>query len=194
LSVHEAGNLKLLGIAPMSEDRQLLKGLNRGQTAALRQIYLKYKDDLLTVARSLVYDINTAEDCLQDVFVSLVSDGCRIRSNLKGYLLSSVVNRARDYLRKRVAQSNLQVNMRAERVDVTETANVPTLDENMKTVIRALEKLSFEQREVIALHLQGDMKFREIAAMLDMSINTVQSRYRYGIEKLRQVLIKKEAI
>lgn len=178
----------------MSEDRQLLKDLNRGQTAALRQIYLKYKDDLLTVARSLVYDINTAEDCLQDVFVSLASERRRIRSNLKGYLLSSVVNRVRDYLRKRVAQSNLQVNMRAERVDVTETANVPALDENMKTVIRALEKLSFEQREVIVLHLQGDMKFREIAAMLDMSINTVQSRYRYGIEKLRQVLTKKEAI
>ncbi len=194
MSVHEADNLKLLEIAPMSEDRQLLKDLNRGQTSALRQIYLKYKDDLLTVARSLVYDINTAEDCLQDVFVSLASDGCRIRSNLKGYLLSSVVNRARDYLRKRVAQSNLQVNMRAERVDVTETAYVPALDENMKTVIRALEKLSFEQREVIVLHLQGDMKFREIAVMLDMSINSVQSRYRYGIEKLRQVLTKKEAI
>ena len=178
----------------MTEDRQLLKALHRGETAALRQIYLKYKDDLLTVSRSLVYDINTAEDCLQDVFVSLASDGCRIRSNLKGYLLSSVVNRARDYLRRKVAQSNLQVNMRAEHVDVTETANVPALDENMKTVIRALEKLSCEQREVIVLHLQGDMKFREIAAMLDMSINLVQSRYRDGIEKLRQVLTKKEAI
>ncbi len=178
----------------MTEDRQLLKALHRGETAALRQIYLKYKDDLLTVARSLVYDINTAEDCLQDVFVSLASDGCRIRSNLKGYLLSSVVNRARDYLRRKVAQSNLQVNMRAERVDVTKTTNVTALDENMKTVIRALEKLSCEQREVIVLHLQGDMKFHQIAAMLDMSINSVQSRYRYGIEKLRQVLIKKEAI
>lgn len=77
---------------------------------------------------------------------------------------------------------------------MTKTANVPALDENMKIIIRALEKLSFEQREVIVLHLQGDMKFREIAALLDMSINTVQSRYRYGIEKLRQVLTKKETI
>lgn len=178
----------------MPEDRQLLKDLHHGEPAALRQIYLKYKDDLLTIARSLVHDINTAEDCLQDVFVSLASNGCRIRSNLKGYLLSSVVNRARDYLRRGTAQSNFQVNMRAERVDVTETANVTVPDENMKTIIRALEKLSFEQREVIVLHLQGDMKFREIAAMLDMSINSVQSRYRYGIEKLRQVLTKKEAI
>ena len=52
----------------MSEDREFLKGLHRGERGALRRIYLKYKDDLLTVARSLVYDINTAEDCLQDVY------------------------------------------------------------------------------------------------------------------------------
>jgi len=178
----------------VSEDRQLLKGLHRGETAAMRQIYLKYKDDLLTVARSLVYDIDTAEDCLQDVFVSLASDGCRIHSNLKGYLLSCVVNRARDHLRRRVARSNCQVNMRARRSDVTEPTDAAAQDAQMKTVMRALEMLSCEQREVIVLHLQGDMRFREIAAMLDMSVNSVQSRYRYGMEKLRQLLTKKEAI
>jgi RNA polymerase sigma-70 factor (ECF subfamily) len=155
---------------------------------------MKYKDDLLTVARSLVYDINTAEDCLQDVFVSLASDGCKIRSNLKGYLLSSVVNRARDHLRRRSVQSNCQVNMPAQRIDVTDPAKVLAEDDQKRAVTRALEKLSSEQREIIVLHLQGDMKFCQIAAMLDMSINTVQSRYRYGMEKLRQLLTKKEAI
>ena len=178
----------------MSEDRQLLKDLQRGETAAWRRIYLKYKDDLLTVARSLVCDINTAEDCLQEAFVSLVSDRCKVRGNLKGYLLSCVVNRARDHLRKRTTQSNCQVNMQAERVDVTEPTDVAAQDDEMKIVIRSLETLSSEQREVIVLHLQGDMKFHQIAAMLDMSINSVQSRYRYGMEKLRQLLIKKEAI
>ena len=61
------------------------------------------------------------------------------------------------------------------------------LDDEMKTVIRGMEKLSVEQREVIVLHLQGDMTFRRIAKMLNMSINSVQSRYRYGMEKLRQL-------
>ena len=51
-----------------------------------------------------------------------------------------------------------------------------------------------EQREVVVLHLQGDMKFRQIAGMLEISVNTVQSRYRYGMGKLRQLLSKKEAI
>ncbi|MEA3226916.1 MAG: RNA polymerase sigma factor [Planctomycetota bacterium] len=182
----------------MSEDEQLLRALQRGDDAAWRQIYLKYKDDLLTVARSLVCDVETAEDCLQDVFVSLASDKRRIRSNLKGYLLSCVVNRARGHLRKRCAQSNCQVNMqsrmRAQRFDASSPANVLAREDQMERVVRALEKLPLEQREVVVLHLQGDLKFRQIAGMLDVSVNTTQSRYRYGMEKLRQLLSKREAI
>ncbi len=182
----------------MSEDRQLLKALQRGQDAAWRQIYLKYKDDLLTVARSLVCNIETAEDCLQDVFVSLLSDGCRIRRNLKGYLLSSVVKRARDHLRRRYAQSNCQVNMqsrtRTQHLDASSPANVLAREDRMQRVARALEKLPIEQREVVVLRLQGDMKFRQIAGTLDITVNTAQSRYRYGMDKLRQLLPKKEAI
>jgi RNA polymerase sigma-70 factor (ECF subfamily) len=178
----------------MLEDRRLLKALQRGENAAWRQIYLKYKDDLLTIARSLVIDINIAEDCLQETFVLLVSDGCKVHSNLKGYLLSCVVNRARDHLRRRDAQSNCQVNMPAQWFDLTDPAKVLADDDRKRAVTRALEKLPLEQREVIVLHLQGNMKFRQIATMLDLSINTVQSRYRYGIEKLRQLLMVKEAI
>ncbi|MBE0537620.1 MAG: RNA polymerase sigma factor [Phycisphaerae bacterium] len=177
----------------MSEDRQLVKDLKRGQAAALRRIYLKYKDDLLTVARSLVGDVNTAEDCLQDVFVSLASDGCRIRSNLKGYLLTSVVNRARDHLRRRAAAFTLQSNMQSQRPAARDRLHTAS-DERIDAAMRALEVLPSEQREVIVLHLQGEMKFRQIAAMLHLSINTVQSRYRYGMERLRQLMTQKEAI
>lgn len=182
----------------MCEDRQLLKAMKCGDIDARKQIYLKYKDDLLTVARSLVCDIETAEDCLQDVFVSLVSDKCRIRSNLKGYLLSCVVNRARIHLRRRYAQSNCQVNMQnreyARHFDTGSPPDVMIRQDRARRIALVLSKLPVEQREVVVLHLQGDLKFRQIAEMLDVTVNTVQSRYRYGIEKLRQLLPEKEAI
>jgi len=178
----------------MLEDRRLLRALQRGETVAWRRIYLKYKDDLLTVARSLVHDVNTAEDCLQEVFVQLASDGSKIHSNLKGYLLSCIVHRGRDHLRRRDAQFNCQVNIQTHRVDVTNPANILAENDEIERITRALEKLPLEQREVIVLHLQGDMTFRQIAVILGVSINTVQSRYRYGMEKLRQLLVKKEAI
>ncbi len=178
----------------MSEDGRLLRDLQRGENGAWRQVYLKYKDDLLTVARSLLNDINTAEDCLQEVFVRLASDGCNIRSNLKAYLLSCVVNQARTHLRKRNAQSNCQVNMPMHSRDSADPATAVEENDEIEAVTHAIEKLPLEQREVVVLHLQGDMKFRRIASMLGVSINTVQSRYRYGMERLRQLLINKESI
>ena len=51
-----------------------------------------------------------------------------------------------------------------------------------------LGRLPYEQREIIVLHLHQEMRFREIAEALGVSINTVQSRYRYGPEKLRSIL------
>jgi RNA polymerase sigma-70 factor (ECF subfamily) len=55
-------------------------------------------------------------------------------------------------------------------------------------VFEALAELPYQQREVFVLHIQGQMKFREIAGLLGLSINSVQSRYRYAIEKLRTIL------
>ena len=51
-----------------------------------------------------------------------------------------------------------------------------------------LGRLPFEQSEIIVLHLHQEMRFREIAEALGISINTVQSRYRYGMEKLRSII------
>ncbi|MHC4581225.1 MAG: sigma-70 family RNA polymerase sigma factor, partial [Planctomycetota bacterium] len=53
---------------------------------------------------------------------------------------------------------------------------------------RAMAELPSEQREVVVLHLQSKMKFRQIARSQGVSVNTVQSRYRYGLDKLRSML------
>ncbi|MHC4692661.1 MAG: sigma factor-like helix-turn-helix DNA-binding protein, partial [Planctomycetota bacterium] len=45
-----------------------------------------------------------------------------------------------------------------------------------------------EQREVIILHLQGGMMFSHIARLQGISVNTIRSRYRYGLDKLRSLL------
>ena len=51
-----------------------------------------------------------------------------------------------------------------------------------------MAQLPYDQREAVILHLQAGMKFREIANSQNVSINTIQSRYRYGLERLRSLL------
>ena len=174
-----------------SYDKRLLKRLRAGDKDALRRIYEKYIDDLLRVALSILCDIQAAEDCLHDVFVDFAgaTDGFVIRSSLKSYLVSCVANRARDQLRKRTRQSTVW----AKEVCGQPLSGNPLMrqivdSEESARVLDALATLPYEQREVFVLHVQSELKFREIAGQLGISINSVQSRYRYAIEKLRAIL------
>jgi RNA polymerase sigma-70 factor (ECF subfamily) len=60
--------------------------------------------------------------------------------------------------------------------------------EEARDLNHAIAQLAYEQREVVMLHLRGGMKFREIAGLQGISINTAKSRYRYGLQKLRKLL------
>ena len=59
---------------------------------------------------------------------------------------------------------------------------------------RALQSLPTEQREAVALHIEGGLTFEEIAEGLGVSVNTVGSRYRYALEKLRKALVPPAAM
>lgn len=174
----------------MLSDKRLLGQLKRGDSDALRQVYMEYKDNLLTIAASLLHDPDAAEDVLHDVFVSFagVVGGLQLRGTLRNYLVASVVNRARDMYRK--ARRNL--------VELDEAGQIPAgsdapeqsaaSNEEAERLTGALSQLPPDQRETIVLHLNAGMKFKEIAEMLGIPISTVQGRYRYGLDKLRTIL------
>ena len=66
------------------------------------------------------------------------------------------------------------------------------INEQLQQFRRAMAQLPYEQREVIMLHFQAGMTFRTIGKSFGISANTAKSRYRYGLDKLRQVF-KNEA-
>ena len=177
----------------MAHDSDLLQRLRQGDRDALRCTYEKYKDDLLTIATCLLTDAATAEDCLHDVFVNFVEDigRLRVRKNLKGYLITSIANRARDQLRKKDRQDITITELPEQALTDTNPAGQLANREEAQQLCIALAQLPYPQREVITLHLHSDMSFKQIARMQKVSINTTQSRYRYGLDKLR-TLLKKE--
>lgn len=175
----------------MLEERLLVSRFNRGDTDALRRIYGKYRDDLLKVARALLNDTDGIEDVLHDVFVSFAetSGEFRLRGSLKGYLSICVANRARDRNRAMQRQQTISLEesepARPGKDLPDESAVRGELSERLS---HAMARLPYEQREVIVLHLQSKMKFRQIAELQEVSVNTVLSRYRYGLDKLRSIL------
>ncbi|MHC4620175.1 MAG: RNA polymerase sigma factor [Planctomycetota bacterium] len=174
----------------MVEDRILVWKFSRGSKDALKRIYEKYKDDLLALAVTLLRDRSAAEDVVHDVFVSFArSCGTfRLNGTLKGYLSTCVANGARDRNRLKSRRDAGLDATEAFASDSAGPAEYAMGREESAKLHDLLGRLPYEQREVVVLHLHHGMRFREIAKALDVSINTVQSRYRYGLDKLRSIV------
>jgi RNA polymerase sigma-70 factor (ECF subfamily) len=172
------------------EDNILIWKFNRGSKDALRRIYEKYKDDLLGLAITLLIDRSLAEDVVHDVFVSFAGTvgSFHLSGSLKGYLSTCVANRARDRNRFR-SPRNMETTVAYTAGCISDGPMENTIGiEESGELQNLLARLPYEQREVIVLHLHHEMRFREIAKAVGISINTVQSRYRYGLDKLRSIL------
>ncbi len=174
----------------MIDEKILVWRFNRGSKDALRRIYEKYKDDLLGLAVTLLQNRSLAEDVVHDVFVSFAaSTGTfQLSGTLRGYLSMCVANCARDRNRLRAGRDvGLDA---AEATDCDSDGPLESVAgrEESGRLEDLLARLPYEQREVIVLHLHHEMRFRQIAEALGVSINTVQSRYRYGLDKLRSLV------
>jgi len=175
----------------MIEDRLLIWKFKCGSKDALCRIYKKYKNDLLKLATALLNDTNAAEDIVHDCFISFAqsADKIKLAGNLKSYLATCVANRVRNWNKTGQRRGTASLNEAASAVSNSKRPEQWIIrSEQFKRVNDTLAQLPYQQREVISLHLQGGMKFKAIAKLQDVSINTVQSRYRYGLDRLRSIL------
>ncbi len=174
----------------MLEDKILLGRLKNGSSDALRLIYEKYKNDLLALAVALSNNKTVAEDVVHDTFVSFAKSAknLRLRSSLKSYLSTAVANRMRSLSRDNARLASDANAMEIPCSQSNQPDNLAMSTEESRCITAALERISYQHREIIILHLQGGLKFREIAKSQGISINTVQSRYRCGLNKLRSIL------
>lgn len=178
----------------MLEDKLLIWKFKCGSNEALCRIYHKYGDYLLALAAALLQDVHAAEDVVHDVFCKFIEsrEKLKLGGSLKSFLGTCAVNLARDKLRARRSQPCELDEAATTALETNGPQHHAIFGEEARNLNYAIAELAYEQREVIMLHLRGGMKFREIAGLQRISINTVKSRYRYGLEKLRKTLSDKE--
>jgi len=161
----------------------LVTALATGQPESYGALYDRLARSLLRVARVMLRDSSEAEDAVQDVFVELVRYRDRLThvQDLDAYVFTilryGVLRRLR---RQQKERRRLRELTRIE-THKQEFCSADELD-------RALKSLPPQQREVIALKIDGGLTFAQIAEVLDVNANTAASRYRYALKKLRQLL------
>ena len=175
----------------MIEDKLLIWRIKHGSSDALGRIYKKYKNNLLRLAFALLNDRDTAEDIVHDCFVSIAqsTEKLKLSGNFKSYLATCVVNRVRNTNKAGHRQEIIGLKETETAVsNLTRPEQWIIESEQLRLLNNAMSQLPYQQREAVILHTQGEMKFKAIAELQGVSINTVQSRYRYGLDKLRSIL------
>ena len=150
----------------------------------LERIYREHQQPLFLTAWNLLRCQSLAEDAVHAAFVRLAQLTAAPR-DAKLYAFRAVRNAAIDLMRKRdrTQQKHPLVEYEESSPDLlTED------DESLAAVRDALEQLDERSREAVELHLHGGLTFQEIATLCDEPLQTVASRYRRALEKLRQLL------
>ena len=165
----------------------LLAGLAAGDDRAFEALYDRFSGRLFQVALSMLLRREDAEDAVQEVFVALVRSRHVLTAvrDLEAYLFAALRRAA-----ARCASRKARLPM-VSQTAVQEAADSSSLkDESSlrQELAWALKALPAEQREVIALKIDGGLTFAQIGQVMGTSGNTAASRYRYALEKLRELL------
>ncbi|WP_170065472.1 RNA polymerase sigma factor [Abditibacterium utsteinense] len=165
-------------VLPVWSDTQLLARLAAGDQDAISPIYDRYAASIFRVLSALLHSPADAEDALQEVFVALATGRASKIRDLRSYLFVAARHQAFTVLRRRGRESSF------EDISQLEIA-APETPDSPHDFAALLNRLPLQQREVIALKVWEGFTFAEIAPIVKASPNTVMSRYRYGIERLR---------
>lgn len=148
----------------------------------------RYGSRLLLCARQWTRSRADAEDVVQEAFVRYWRHQRTLPGDPMALMVTSVRRAALD-LARREGRRTVRDGLAGQAEDPV-CAFECTLDgqERRAAVEEAVARLPPEQREVLVLKIWGELTFEQIAASLELSPNTVASRYRYALNSLRHEL------
>lgn len=184
-------------------DQMLIDAFVAGDKRCIEILIQRYKEKVYSYIILNIKDSSLADDIFQDTFVKVISS---LRSQVysdEGKFLSWVIRIAHNLI---VDHFRNEKNYGTTSCDENEyVLNSFSLsdstvedrivdDQILKDVKKLLDYLPPEQKEVVMLRHYGDMSFKEIADLTNVSINTALGRMRYAILNLRRIVEEKKII
>ncbi|HEU6447654.1 MAG TPA: RNA polymerase sigma factor [Verrucomicrobiae bacterium] len=158
--------------------------------AEIERLYDAHAQSLYAFLLNFTRDENDTRDLLQEIFIKLAREP-KLLSGVRderAFFIRLAHNSAIDLIRRRGTRERTKENFAAEMISPFAPANEPDEEVFRDQLSEALGRLPEEQRAVLHLKLWEGLTFEQIAGALGISPNTAASRYRYGLDKLRERL------
>jgi RNA polymerase sigma-70 factor (ECF subfamily) len=147
---------------------------------------------LVLLARQWVPTQADAEDVVQEAFVRCWRSRERIDTPA-AYLYACVRSCALDWQRGHNRRQRRESIVARSEVEPFFTARIEQ-DERRFAIEAALASLPKEQVEVLVMKIWGGLTLGQIATALETSVNTIASRYRYALAKMREQLVERSTL
>ncbi len=169
------------------DEHRLRAALVGNDPAAVESLWNYYASDLFAFLQAVLCSRHDAEDVLQTVFLTIARKRHRLAgaSNLDAYVYRIARNEAARFASHRKKEQRTRVESESWLMVAESRLESSDLAEQLQA---ALARLPQPQREAIVMKVYKQKTFLDISRILGLSANTVASRYRYGMEKLRTLL------
>lgn len=183
-----------MAFAISSSDQHYLKALALGSEAAFDALFTRYYAGLLRYAKSLLpYPTDAAQDVTADVFCSLWTNRAQltVQGSLASYLYAAVKHRSFDKLRQqRRAHEDVEDNLPQTQPEATylQPDHLLAYQELNHQVLHLIGRLPERTRLVFQLHRDSNLTYDDIAALLDISVNSVKTHMFRALKFLKAAL------
>jgi RNA polymerase sigma factor (sigma-70 family) len=178
-------------------DQDLVLSFRQGNEAGITELIRRYQSNVYTSIYIMVKDKYIAEDLFQDTFLKIVNNIRNDKYSEQGKFLPWALRIAHNLCIDHFRRVKQQVKITLS--DGTDFFSLlPMKEENIEAKIirqqsefgvqQIIDRLPEEQREVVVMRVYGEMSFKEIAEITNVSINTALGRMRYALINLRRMI------
>lgn len=166
----------------------LVKELQNGNMSVFDNIYYETKSIVYYTILSILKDSNISEDIMQETYLKALEKihSYKPKASFKSWIVTIARNLALNEYNKRKRELNVD-----SQTDEYMFGSVENNSEKELIVKEILLKLKDTEREVVLLHVVGDLKHREISDLLGIPLGTVTWTYNQAIKKLKDELEKR---
>lgn len=150
----------------------------------------EHESALIGYATTILHSVDRARDVVQDTFIRLCQQNPdKVRENLKSWLYTVCRNRALDVLRKDKHTEPMD-EIRFSKVAGVTAAPDESADqeERLAQVMKILQRLSDNQREVILLKFQQGLTYQEIEKVTGLTSGNIGFLIHTGLKRVRELL------
>jgi len=176
-----------------TSDQELIQLYLKGREDALELLIRKYLKPIYGYVFRFVQNQQDAEDLTQEIFLKMWRNLKKFKKgkSFKSWLFKIAKNTCFDFLRKK--KRDLALNL--ENLDILADF-APSLIEELEKenwaekIKKGIEKLPLKMQKVLDLYYNFGLNFREISEVLEESVNTIKSRHRRAIYRLKKSIFQ----